>query len=132
MYHIKQELNIDKKYISRVCLGNRKSTNGFIFKFKEISNYDNEIWKDFIFNERSIEISSYGRIKLNNKLINYQDDTGYNRCSISGKKVMVHRLVAMCFLENKYKTKKIVNHKDSNKKNNHIDNLEWCTLSENT
>ena len=45
---------------------------------------------------------------------------------------MVHRLVAMCFLENKDKTKKIVNHKDGNKKNNHIDNLEWCTSSENT
>lgn len=44
---------------------------------------------------------------------------------------MVHRLVAMCFLE-KTNEKNIVNHKDGNKKNNHFDNLEWCTSSENT
>ena len=43
MLQIKQELNIDKKYISRVCLGNRKSTNDFIFKYKEITNYKLQI-----------------------------------------------------------------------------------------
>lgn len=132
MLQIKQELNIDKKYISRVCLGNRKSTNGFIFKYKEITNYIDEIWKDYVFNKRDIEISSYGRIKLNNKLINYHDLSGYDRCTISKKCMMVHRLVAMCFIKNNDKLKNIVNHKDGNKKNNHVDNLEWCTSSENT
>ena len=44
---------------------------------------------------------------------------------------MVHRLVAICFLEKK-DDKNIVNHKDGNKKNNNLDNLEWCTSSENT
>jgi hypothetical protein len=68
MFQITQELKIDKKYVSRVCLGNRKSTNGFIFNYKEIINDDDEIWKDFIFNERSIKISSHGKIKANNKL----------------------------------------------------------------
>jgi hypothetical protein len=38
----------------------------------------------------------------------------------------------MCFIENKDKIKNIINHKDYNKKNNNIDNLEWCTSSENT
>lgn len=46
------------------------------------------------------------------------------------KSVWLHRLVAMCFLENKW-NKLCVNHLDWNPENNNMDNLEWCTHSEN-
>lgn len=42
----------------------------------------------------------------------------------------INRLVAEAFIPN-YKGLPIVNHKDENKKNNHVDNLEWCTVSYN-
>lgn len=43
----------------------------------------------------------------------------------------VHRIVAMAFLDNP-NNYPIINHKDENPSNNHVDNLEWCTYKYNT
>ena len=47
------------------------------------------------------------------------------------KRWYVHRLVCLAFIPNKNK-KPSINHKDSNRLNNHISNLEWVTPKENT
>lgn len=44
--------------------------------------------------------------------------------------LLVHRLVALTYLPNPDNLTD-VNHKDCNKANNHVDNLEWCTHSDN-
>lgn len=56
----------------------------------------------------------------------------YLRHNETNKRVdkYIHRLVAEYFVENLY-NKNIVNHKDSNRQNNHFTNLEWCTQREN-
>ena len=46
------------------------------------------------------------------------------------KLISIHRLVALAFLD-KPEDCNIVNHKDGNKENNDVDNLEWCTQSDN-
>lgn len=61
--------------------------------------------------------------------------SGYMECGIciEGKKktMRVHRAVAIAFIPNP-ENKPQVNHKDGDKKNNLLSNLEWATRSENT
>lgn len=57
-------------------------------------------------------------------------DKGYVNVMLIGKNYPIHRLVAIQFIPNP-ENKELVNHKDGNKLNNHIDNLEWVTQSEN-
>ncbi len=62
------------------------------------------------------------------------NNAGYARVGlrINGKtkELLVHRLVAECFIDNPLE-KPLVNHIDLNKMNNTVDNLEWCTHVEN-
>jgi hypothetical protein len=52
------------------------------------------------------------------------------RNSLGAKSLRVHRLVAQAYLLRR-KGKTEVNHKDLNKRNNNVSNLEWCTHQEN-
>lgn len=62
------------------------------------------------------------------------NSVGYYRVTLSSKgeakRFFVHRLVAEHFCVNPHGLPS-VNHKDGNRKNNHKDNLEWCTNSYN-
>jgi hypothetical protein len=73
---------------------------------------------------------SYGYKKLKS----YVDDDGYNRISLFiNKKVIakrIHRIVAEVYLPNQLNLPE-VNHKDTNKMNNNISNLEWITHQQN-
>lgn len=96
-----------------------------------------EIWKD-IKGYPGYQISNMGRIwsiKSNNYLSPWKNNSGYRVINIqaaNGKRKgeLIHRLVALAFVENPDK-KPEVNHIDRNKENNRMDNLEWVTKSEN-
>jgi len=99
----------------------------------------NEIWKP-IDKYDGYEVSNLGRVKsykvdkVNGKIMKpYRTTKGYLQIDISldGRKrenrvhLAVHRLVAMAFIPNPNNLPE-VNHKDENKENNCVDNLEWC------
>jgi len=92
-----------------------------------------EIWKDIIGLNGLYKISSLGRVKSvrKNKILKYDTSpSGYLFIGIRNKKYRLHRLVATHFIPNPLKYNQ-VNHKDLNKKNNCINNLEWCTWKDN-
>ena len=83
-----------------------------------------------------LEVSNFGEVKSHGKIIKGEITSGgYCRVHISHKgvqyKFLVHRLVAEAFILNP-KCLPEVNHIDGNKQNNSVDNLEWCTRSQNT
>lgn len=98
-----------------------------------------DFWKRFI--ETDYHISRNGDV-LSLKVIPAKllrpsiDKDGYKRVDLcfgsrkSVKHFHVHKLVAECWIPNP-ESKPQVNHKDCNKTNNKLSNLEWCTLLEN-
>ena len=82
------------------------------------------------------EISSLGKIRnLQGKVLKtYIQNSGYEQIKINYQGLhihkSIHRLVAEAFIPNPL-NKEYVNHIDGNKLNNTVDNLEWCTNSEN-
>lgn len=79
------------------------------------------------------EVTEDGKVinkKSRKELKGQLNGKGYLRVSIGGKLMFVHRLVAEKFIPNT-EEKKQVNHKDGNKLNNNVDNLEWVTNAEN-
>ncbi|MDR3561234.1 MAG: HNH endonuclease [Negativicutes bacterium] len=97
-----------------------------------------EVWREISGVDRC-EISNLGKVRSQRNAIPRILKTkilpnGYERVNISNGKTRyyeyIHRLVAKAFIPcSDYKL--WVNHVDGNKLNNHVDNLEWVTPSEN-
>lgn len=94
-----------------------------------------EIWKDIEGYEGDYQVSNLGRIKSFKGKKEKIRKPGVIRGGYLGimlsknnksKSFKIHRLVAMTFIPNPNNYPE-VNHKDENKKNNCVDNLEWCT-----
>ena len=109
-----------------------------------------EIWKDIAGYENEYQVSNLGNVRSLDRRIKYSNgrtrfykgqlikplaaQNGYDVVTLmrkhKGKKCLVHRLVALAFLNNSNGYPE-VNHLDENKHNNCVSNLEWCTVKYN-
>ena len=108
------------------------------------------IWKDIPGYENYYQVSTNGLVrsvdryvknktggnsfKIGRPMKMFMTEFGYFRVRLCKygiiKNYHVHKLVAITFIEN-INNKPIINHIDCNKKNNNVENLEWCTVKEN-
>lgn len=104
-----------------------------------------EEWKDIKGYEGLYKISNLGRVKSLPKhagrsyrkeriLKNSIDKDGYIKVTLCKNNktsfLSIHRLLAIAFIPNPNNFPQI-NHKDENKQNNNLNNLEWCTCKYN-
>jgi hypothetical protein len=109
-----------------------------------------EVWIDISGYEGLYQVSNLGRVKSCEKMIFHfrgglrklkekirkpvTDNYGYIVIDLykegKGKLYKVHRLVGVAFIPNE-EDKKFINHKNGIKNDNNVNNLEWCTHSEN-
>lgn len=105
-----------------------------------------EVWKEIKEYEGLYQVSTWGRVRSLDRYVNSSHNNkqfikgiilkprksknGYLKVDLckEGKQkyFLVHRLVAQTFLKNP-NNYLVVNHKDEDKSNNRVDNLEWCT-----
>jgi len=77
-------------------------------------------------------VTDEGNVLYKGKSVRQSSDTeGYKRVRIGGKDLRVHRLVAQAFISNP-DNKPFVNHKNNQKDDNRMENLEWVTAKENS
>ena len=95
-----------------------------------------ERWKR-ISSHPDYEVSTTGQIRKNQRYIAVsQNAHGYLKVNLGGNSApartqIVHRLVAKAFLKNP-QNHPVVHHKDGCKTNNCVENLEWCSHSQNS
>lgn len=139
-----QQLGMSESAVSKHCR-NLSSARGIEFRFPALheTTWCGEEWKSMLDPVSGVEVfgrmvSSFGRITsvrgvtsrgCLTKVGYYQTLLRVNGVT---RGVLVHRLVAMAFLgPSPSLQQSVVNHKDLDKSNNHVDNLEWATQSEN-
>jgi len=103
--------------------------------FKDITGYEGMYQISNMGNVRSLDrLDTRGRIVHGRILIHKKDGGGYHQVCLckDGERhyPKVHRLVCETFLPNPDR-KPTVNHKDEDKNNNCLENLEWATYKEN-
>ena len=92
-----------------------------------------ERFKDIDYRGTHFKVGEFGTIFRNGKPANIiVSPDGYHKVSTTDRNIGVHRLVAMCWVENDDPHTKVeVNHKDYCRTNNRADNLEWMSHADN-
>lgn len=114
-----------------VCKQCANKTSVFFSKRNTIPG---EVWVSTPHEYSDCEVSNLGRVyskKYDRLMRIYTCNHGYTKTSANGKEEYLHRLIAKAFIPNT-ENKPYINHINGIKNDNRIENLEWCTPTENT
>jgi hypothetical protein len=137
-----EKTGANDRHISAVCKGKRKTTGGFGWEYVDNKHLPQKI-DDDIKHVKVTEYQNYegfanGEIfskKSKKYLVQKTKENGYKVAKMCKDGTMkdeyVHRIIASCFLK-RNNVDDVVNHKDGNKQNNNVSNLEWVTQKENS
>ena len=106
------------------------------YRWRYIVEHNDDIWKDIppplIGGQTGYAASEGGLIRFRNGRITPGSSlNGYRYVSINNKSFLVHRLIAGTYLTPAAAEQTIVNHRDGNRSNNKLENLEFVTQAEN-
>ena len=140
-----QHIGIDPKNFAKV-IKRRILLAEHVWDYADrIENEDGEVeWREFLqegVRSRRVLVSNTGLVKRQlkcggHRLVKLSWGSGYLRiglwCNGAIKMHFVHRMVASCFIARSCATHVVVNHKDGDKSNNVVSNLEWTSYAANS
>jgi hypothetical protein len=133
-----KSINLSRSSVEKACDGSNPTAGGFIWKYSIPNAQCNLDTAKSITGYPRYKITKLGEVYSNKykRLMKLQTNkNGYKwiQFSVNSRKknFYIHQLVAIHYIQNPNK-KPFVNHKDGNKTNNMVENLEWVTQSENT
>jgi hypothetical protein len=128
------DMEINYANISRACSKNGE-LHGYVWKYADSIEQEGEVWENISEKKDvargAVEVSNFGRVRLSSGRISRTKSGAYPRVDLDKKKTAIHRLVAKTFLDPPDEdSKNTVNHKDRNKHNPALENLEWASRSD--
>ena len=146
---VAKHLGLSRRSVSHCCCGGSAvaSASGIWYEFKfadlqeDCQQSDDETWLPATYPGRTtpfsgLLVSTSGRVRFTTRsqarvTFGHCGATGYHRVNTSRRSLLVHRLVATTFLGQPRSLDMQVNHKDRDRGNNNVSNLEFVTPSQN-